>query len=55
MGRLLDTKIKELTDAEKHKGQTKIVCLADMAQQGCSQRLSNHRKLQPVKNALILI
>lgn len=29
--------------------------LSNVAEQGFSQRLSNHLKLQPVKNALILI
>lgn len=30
-------------------------CLSNMVEQGFSQRSSNHLKLQPVKNALILI
>lgn len=54
MGQLLEIEIKELTDAEKHKGQRKIICLTDLAEQSFSQRSSNHLKLQPVKNALIL-
>lgn len=55
MGPLLEIKIKELTDAEKHKGRKKIICLTDLAEQSFSQRLSNHLKLQSLKNALILI
>lgn len=27
MGQLLQTKLKELTDAEEHKGQRKMICL----------------------------
>lgn len=36
------------------RDREKIICLTDLAEQGFSQRSSNHLKLQPVKNALIL-